>query len=104
MCDGSSDNPSFTQIDDFQITTFEIENKNLNEVVENMVIELDFNSFEGEKLDLNFDLPFSENLNSLQNSNDFECNPCQFNFKLQNEFQTQHENGNNFSNEFGNWE
>ena len=33
MCDESNDNPPFTQIDDFQITTFEIENNNLNEVV-----------------------------------------------------------------------
>ena len=31
-----------------------------------------------------------------------DYNPCQFNFELQNEFQTQNENGNNFSNEFGN--
>ena len=43
-----------------------------------------------------------QNLNSIQNSNDFDYNPCQFNFELQNEFQTQNENGNNFSNEFGN--
>ena len=43
-----------------------------------------------------------QNLNSIQNSNDYDYNPCQFNFELQNEFQTQHENGNNFSNEFGN--
>ena len=57
-CDKTSDNPPFTQIDDFQITTFEIENENLNEVVENMVIELDFNSFEGMEPNLKFDLPF----------------------------------------------
>ena len=63
-CDESSDNPPFTQIDDFQITTFEFDNDDLNQVVENTVIELDFNSFEGVKLDLNFDLPFSENLNT----------------------------------------
>ena len=63
-CDKLSNNPSFTQIDDFQITTFEIENNNLNEVVENTVIELDFNSFEGVEPNLNFDLPFSENLNT----------------------------------------
>ena len=63
-CDESSDNPPFTQIDDFQITTFEFDNDDLNQVVENTVIELDFNSFEGAKLDLNFDLPFSENLNT----------------------------------------
>ena len=41
-------------------------------------------------------------MNSLQNSNDFECNPCQFNFELQNEFQNQEENVNIFSNNFGN--
>ena len=29
-----------------------------------MVIKLDFNSFEGAKFDLSFDLPFSENLNT----------------------------------------
>ena len=62
MRDESNDNPSFTQIDDFQVTTFEIDNDDLNQVVENTVIELDFNSFEGAKFDLNFNLPFSENL------------------------------------------
>ena len=64
MCDESSDNPPFTHIDDFQITTFEFDNEDLNQVVENRVIKLDFNSFKGAKLDLNFDLPFSENLNT----------------------------------------
>ena len=64
MCDESNDNPSFTQIDDFQMKTFEIDNDDLNQVVENTVIKLDFNSFEGVKLDLNFDLPFPENLNT----------------------------------------
>ena len=43
-----------------------------------------------------------QNLNSIQNSNDYDYNLCQFNFELQNEFQTEQENGNNFSNEFGN--
>ena len=56
-CDKSSDNPSFTKIDDFQITTFEIENDNLNKVVENTVMELDFNSFESVEPNLKFDLP-----------------------------------------------
>lgn len=42
-----------------------------------------------------------QNLNSIPNSNDFDYNPCQFNFELQN-VKTQYENGNNFSNEFGN--
>lgn len=64
MCDESIDNPSFTQIDDFQITTFEFDNDDLNQVVKNTIIKLDFNSFEGVKFDLNFDLPFSENLNT----------------------------------------
>ena len=41
-----------------------------------------------------------QNLNSLLNSNDFECNACQYNFKLQNEFQNG--NVNHFSNNFGN--
>ena len=44
----------------------------------------------------------NQNLNSLQNSNYFECNPCQFNFELQNEFQNQDENVIQFSNNFGN--
>ena len=43
MCHDSNDNPSFTKLDDFQITTFEIENDDLNEIVENTVIDLDFN-------------------------------------------------------------
>ena len=42
----------------------------------------------------------NQNLNSLQNSNDFEYNPCQFNFEHQNEFQN--ENVIHFSNNFGN--
>ena len=33
----------------------------------------------------------NQNLNSLHNSNDFEYNPCQFNFELQNKFQNQDE-------------
>ena len=44
----------------------------------------------------------NQDLNSLQNSNDFEYNPCPFNIELQNQFQNQNENGNNFSNNFGN--
>ena len=43
-----------------------------------------------------------QNLNSIQNSNDFDCNPCQLNFEFQNEFQNQDENVNQFSNNFGN--
>ena len=61
MCDESNDNPSFTKIDDFQTTTFETENDDLNEVVENTVIELDFNSFERVEPNLKFDIPFSKN-------------------------------------------
>ena len=44
----------------------------------------------------------NQNLNSLPNSNDFDYNPCQFNFELQSEFQNQNENVNHFSNNFGN--
>ena len=44
----------------------------------------------------------NQNLNSLQNSNDFECNQCQFNFEFQDEFQNRDENVNQFSNNFGN--
>ena len=66
MCDESNDNPSFTQIDDFQITTSEFDSDDLNQVVENTVIKLDFNSFEGVEPNLKFDLPFLdfENLNT----------------------------------------
>jgi len=66
ICDEPRDNPSFTEIDDFHITTFEIEDNNLDKVVENTVIELDFNSFENVEQNLKFDLPFPdfENLNS----------------------------------------
>jgi len=58
--DESRNNPSFTNIDDFQITNFEIENNNLNKVVKNIVIELDFNSFKSVEPNLNFDLPFPD--------------------------------------------
>ena len=44
----------------------------------------------------------NQNLDSLLNSNDFEYNPCQFNFEIQNEFQNQDENVIHFSNNFGN--
>jgi len=66
ICDEPRNNPSFTEIDNFHITTFEIEDNNLNEVVENTVIELDFNSFESVESNLKFDLPFTdfENLNT----------------------------------------
>jgi len=66
ICDEPINNPSFTEIDDFQITTSEIEDNNLNKVVENTVIELDLNSFENVESNLKFDLPFPdfENLNS----------------------------------------
>jgi len=64
--DEPRNNPPFTEIDDFQITTFEIEDNNLNKVVENTITELDFNSFESVESNLKFDLPFSdfENLNT----------------------------------------
>jgi len=66
ICDEPRNNPPFTEIDDFQTTTFEIEDNNLNKVVENTVIELDFNSFENVEPNLKFDLPFPgfENLNT----------------------------------------
>jgi len=66
ICDEPRNNPPFTEIDDFQTTTFEIEDNDLNKVVENTVIELDFNSFESVESNLKFDLPFPdfENLNS----------------------------------------
>jgi len=60
ICDEPRNNPLFTKIDDFQITTFEKENNNLNKVVENTVIELDFNSYESMEPDLKFDLPFPD--------------------------------------------
>jgi len=66
ICDEPRNNPPFTEIDDFQIITFEIEDNNLNKVVENTVIELDFNLFENMEPNLKFDLPFPdfENLNT----------------------------------------
>jgi len=65
ICDEPRNNPPFTKIDDFQTTTFEIEDNNLNKVVEHTVIELDFISFENVEPNLKFDLPFPnfENLN-----------------------------------------
>ena len=47
---------------------------------------------------------FQNNQNSISppNSNDFDYNPCQFNFELQNEFQIRNGNVNHFSNDFGN--
>jgi len=59
ICDEPRNYPPFTEIDDFQ-TTFEIEDNILNKVVENTVIELDFNSFESVESNLKFDLPFPD--------------------------------------------
>ncbi|MDQ4222774.1 hypothetical protein RBK84_00065, partial [Pseudomonas aeruginosa] len=58
--DKPSENQIFTEIENSQITTFDTENENLDKVVQNSRIELDFNSFESEKLDLKFDLPSSD--------------------------------------------
>lgn len=50
------------------------------------------NSYLGDNSSQNFQN--NQNLNSLQNSNDFEHNLCHFNLELENEFQTQNENEN----------
>jgi len=60
ICDEPRNNPSFTEIDNFHITTFEIKNNNLDKVVENTVIELDLNLFENVEPNLKFDLPFPD--------------------------------------------
>ena len=75
-CDEPKDNPTFTQSNDFQITTFESENKNLNEVVNNAVIDLNFNSFEGEEITSQFDLPFSEHDELLTTNLELENEKC----------------------------
>jgi len=64
--DEPRNNPTYTEIDDFRTTTFEIEDNNLNKVVENTVIEWDFNSSESVDSNLKFDLPSLdfENLNT----------------------------------------
>jgi len=70
--DEPRNNPPFTEIDDFQATTFETEDNNLNKVVESTVIELDFNSFESVESNLKFDLPFPDFENFNTKTLDFE--------------------------------
>ena len=61
-CDDSNKNPPLPTIDDFQLTTFEID-ENLNEVVESSVIDLNLNSLGNEDVNLQFDLPLSDSEN-----------------------------------------
>lgn len=55
----SENNPISTDIENFQITTLEIENNHLDEDFQNSTNDLDFNSFQKKDLSLDFDLPLS---------------------------------------------
>ena len=59
-CDETENNSTLTDIENFQITTLEIENNHLDEVFQNSTNDLDFNSFQKKDLSLDFDLSLSK--------------------------------------------
>ena len=67
-------NQFFTDGENLQITTFEIENNDVNEVVKNSTNDMDFDSFQEKDLSLDFDISLSnceklENFEIEQNGN-----------------------------------